>query len=213
MIKKHKSSVLSLAWHPCSTVLATGSSDFRCRVFSAHIDGVDGAQSAVAGYEAKPFGEALAEFVCGGWVHAVAYSPSGASLAFAGHDASISVVTNGQVQTIKLPCLPLTQLLFLDEAKLIGAGHDANPALFAKTNAWAFSRFLDEKKEAETKAASGVAAKMAMWQAKDKTGSTQGASAGSTAWKKHQGPVTCLKKSGSGFSTTACDGRLVAWAL
>ena len=80
MIKKHKSSVLSLAWHPCSTVLATGSSDFRCRVFSAHIDGVDGAQSAVAGYEAKPFGEVLAEFVCGGWVHAVAYSPSGASL-------------------------------------------------------------------------------------------------------------------------------------
>ena len=213
MIKKHKSSVLSLAWHPCSTVLATGSSDFRCRVFSAHIDGVDGAQTAVAGYEAKPFGEVLAEFVCGGWVHAVAYSPSGASLAFAGHDASISVVTNGQVQTIKLPCLPLTQLLFLDEAKLIGAGHDANPALFAKTNAWAFSRFLDEKKEAETKAASGVAAKMAMWQAKDKTGSAQGASAGSTAWKKHQGPVTCLKKSAAGFSTTACDGRLVAWAL
>ncbi len=72
----------------------------------------------------------------------MAYSPSGASLAFAGHDASISVVTNGQVQTIKLPCLPLTQLLFLDEAKLIGAGHDANPALFAKQNEWAFARFL-----------------------------------------------------------------------
>ena len=107
----------------------------------------------------------------------------------------------------------MTQLLFLDEAKLIGAGHDANPALFAKTNAWAFSRFLDEKRESEAKATTGVAAKMAMWQAKDKTGSAQGASAGSTAWKKHQGPVTCLKKSGSGFSTTACDGRLVAWAL
>ena len=205
--------MLSLAWHPCSTVLATGSSDFRCRVFSAHIDGVDGAQQAVAGYEAKPFGEVLAEFICGGWVHAVAYSPSGASLAFAGHDASISVVTNGQVQTIKLPCLPLTQLLFLDEGQLIGAGHDANPALFSKQNEWAFSKFLDEKREAETKAASGVAAKMAMWQAKDKTGSAAGASAGSTAWKKHQGPVTCLKKSAAGFSTTACDGRLVAWAL
>ena len=72
--------------------------------------------------------------------------------------------------------LPLTQLLFLDEAKLIGAGHDANPALFSKQNAWAFSKFLDEKKEAETKASTGVAAKMAMWQAKDKTGSAAGAS-------------------------------------
>ena len=122
-------------------------------------------------------------------------------------------MTNGQVQKIKLPCLPLTQLLFLDEAKLIGAGHDANPALFSKQNEWAFSKFLDEKKESETKASTGVAAKMAMWQAKDKTGTTGGASAGSTAWKKHQGPVTCLKTSAGGFSTTACDGRLVAWAL
>lgn len=214
MIKKHKSSVLSIAWHPCSTVLATGSSDFRCRIFSAHVDGVDGDQPAEAGgYPSKPFGEVLAEFTCGGWVHGVAYSPSGASLAFAGHDASISVVTNNVAQTLKLQCLPLLQLLFLDETQLVGAGHDANPALFAKVDAWAFARFIDEKKEAQEKATTGVAAKMAMWQAKDKTGSVNGASAGSTAWRKHQGPITNLKKSPTGFSTSALDGRLVAWSV
>jgi actin related protein 2/3 complex, subunit 1A/1B len=36
-IKKHKSTILSLAWHPNSQFLATGSTDFKCRVFSAYI--------------------------------------------------------------------------------------------------------------------------------------------------------------------------------
>ena len=38
MIKKHKSTVLCIAWHPSSQILATGSSDHKCRVFSAFID-------------------------------------------------------------------------------------------------------------------------------------------------------------------------------
>ena len=213
--------MLSLAWHPCSTVLATGSSDFRCRVFSAHIDGVDGAQQAVAGYDSKPFGEVLAEFVCGGWVHAVAYSPSGCVLAFAGHDASVHFAqfnTGGApvVQTIRFPFLPLCQLLFLDEYKLVGAGHDMNPAVFANAGTWAFESFVDKKGEEKKAAASGssVASKMAMWQNKDKTGSAAGAGAKEeTAWLKHQGPITCLKHMGGNkFSTTACDGRLVLWS-
>lgn len=41
MIKKHKSSVLDLAWSPNQKFLVTGSSDFKCRIFSAYIDGVD----------------------------------------------------------------------------------------------------------------------------------------------------------------------------
>jgi hypothetical protein len=41
MIKKHKSTVLAIAWHPNSQLLATGACDFKCRVFSAHIDAVD----------------------------------------------------------------------------------------------------------------------------------------------------------------------------
>ena len=136
MIKKHKSTVLSLAWHPCSQVLATGSSDFKARVFSAHVSVVDAAQDA-GGFETPVgFGEPYAEFACSGWVHAVAYSPSGSTLAFAGHDASIHFARfDGggapTVQTIRFPFLPLCQLLFTDEATLVGAGHDANPAVFS----------------------------------------------------------------------------------
>lgn len=41
MIKKHKSTVLSIAWHPNSQLLATGGCDFKCRIFSAAIPDVD----------------------------------------------------------------------------------------------------------------------------------------------------------------------------
>lgn len=40
-IKKHKSTVLDLDWHPNNCLLATASSDFKCRVFSAYLKGVD----------------------------------------------------------------------------------------------------------------------------------------------------------------------------
>ena len=221
MIKKHKSTVLAVAWHPNSQIVATGSSDFKARVFSAHVAIVDAEQTA--GDFAAPvgFGEVYAEFPCAGWVHAVAYSPSGCVLAFAGHDASVHFAqfnTGGApvVQTIRFPFLPLCQLLFLDEYKLVGAGHDMNPAVFANAGTWAFESFVDKKGDEKKAAASSssVASKMAMWQNKDKTGSAAGAGAKEeTAWLKHQGPITCLKHMGGNkFSTTACDGRLVLWS-
>lgn len=40
-IKKHKSTVLGVSWHPSNVLLATASSDFKCRIFSAFIKGVD----------------------------------------------------------------------------------------------------------------------------------------------------------------------------
>lgn len=40
-IKKHKSTVLSTAWHPNSQLIATASTDFKCRIFNAFIEGVD----------------------------------------------------------------------------------------------------------------------------------------------------------------------------
>ncbi|KAH8066098.1 hypothetical protein JL722_505 [Aureococcus anophagefferens] len=217
MIKKHKSTVLAVAWHPNSQIVATGSSDFKARVFSAHVAIVDAEQTA--GDFAAPvgFGEVYAEFPCAGWVHAVAYSPSGCVLAFAGHDASVHFAqfnTGGApvVQTIRFPFLPLCQLLFLDEYKLVGAGHDMNPAVFANAGAWAFDAFVDKKGDEKKAAASSssVASKMAMWQNKDKTGrrgreprrrrpgsSTRGPSPASSTW--------------AGTPTTAC-GRLVLWS-
>ena len=94
MIKKHKSTVIDVAWHPNSQLLATASSDFRCRVFSAFVPGVDEACETVFGdLSAGVFGDVLMEFeASGGWVESVAWSPSGDRLAYAAHDSSLSFV-------------------------------------------------------------------------------------------------------------------------
>lgn len=92
MIKKHKSTVLSVAWHPNSQILATGSSDFKCRVFSTYIRDVDGAQECGAFGEAKVFEEEYASYGAFGWIDSVSWSPKGEVLCFSGHDSSIQFV-------------------------------------------------------------------------------------------------------------------------
>jgi actin related protein 2/3 complex subunit 1A/1B len=83
--KKFKSTVLCCAFHPHNgQLLATGSSDFKCRVFSTFDSVVDAAPNA--GHFGKPleFGEAYCELSAHGWVTAVAWAPSGDKLCFAG---------------------------------------------------------------------------------------------------------------------------------
>ena len=94
MIKQHRSTVLCVAWHPNSQLIATGSTDFKCRVFCTYLPIVDGAQdSGPAQFEEVDFGEKLAEFDCKGWIEAVAWSPSGNRLSYAGHNSTITVVS------------------------------------------------------------------------------------------------------------------------
>lgn len=80
------------------------------------------------------FGEVLLETECAGWVHAVAFSPSGNRMAFVGHDSSISFVDAGQEPVVvKLNGLPFVDVLFLDENRVVAAGHDCAPMLFSNT--------------------------------------------------------------------------------
>ena len=63
MIKKHKSTVLTIDWHPNSQLVATGCCDFKCRVFSAFVGGLDTADdNTLFGDLSDTFGELLAEF-------------------------------------------------------------------------------------------------------------------------------------------------------
>eukprot|EP00617_Octactis_speculum_P015452 CAMPEP_0185766288 /NCGR_PEP_ID=MMETSP1174-20130828/35823_1 /TAXON_ID=35687 /ORGANISM="Dictyocha speculum, Strain CCMP1381" /LENGTH=300 /DNA_ID=CAMNT_0028449875 /DNA_START=147 /DNA_END=1049 /DNA_ORIENTATION=- len=228
MIKKpHKSTVLCVAWHPNSQMLATGSSDFKCRWFSAYIpfegdQGPDGEQEMgplQEGDSMKPFAELYKDWGGNGWVHCAAWSPSGMALAFGAHDSSIHFVTFGGEkpveQVIRFGFLPLCSLIFSTEDSLVGAGHDCNPALFENNGGWAFKDFLDKKSEvAEVKqATSGAASARAMFQNKAKTGQNKKED-NSNSWQKHLSPITCMQQLQSGgISTSALDGRLTVWTV
>ncbi|CCX29564.1 ARP2/3 actin-organizing complex subunit Sop2 [Pyronema domesticum] len=113
LTKQTYSTVLSLAWHPNSKILASGYADSKTRVHSALARGFDKARvkkleeiiTEWGNYEVstKESGGSpvytknntvFAEFTnpSGGWVHAVSFSPSGEALAYAAHDSSITVV-------------------------------------------------------------------------------------------------------------------------
>jgi actin related protein 2/3 complex subunit 1A/1B len=102
-----------------------------------------------------PFNTLCAEYSTpsGGWVHTVAFSPSGDALAFAGHDSSITFAyPNGEGQpplalfTIRLHSLPYVTLTWPSENTLVAAGHDCEPVLFTgdAQSGWRFVKSLDD---------------------------------------------------------------------
>ena len=139
MVKKHKSTVLCCAFHPTNgQLMATGSSDFKCRIFSTFDADVDGTVVNSGPFlQPVEFGEVYAELSAQGWVNAVAWSPSGESLAFAGHDSTLHVASFGGtgspvVRVLQLRGLPLSCLVFLTEKAIVGAGYDFEPLVFTE---------------------------------------------------------------------------------
>lgn len=141
MVKKHKSTVLCCAFHPHNgQLLVTGSSDFKCRVFSTFDADVDGAVVDSGPFpQPLEFGEVYAELPCAGWVNAVAWSPSGNTLAFAGHDCTLHVATFGGpipvVRVLQLRSLPMSCLVFITDKAIAGAGYDFEPVVFTESGA------------------------------------------------------------------------------
>lgn len=179
MIKKHKSSVLWVAWHPNSQLLATASSDFRCRVFSAFNAETDQpVDSILCGNTGKTsFGEVLAEFDgSNGWVESCAWSPNGFTLAYVGHDSSITFnvwdpkhPTDPKVQTIKESFLPSVVVLFLSDNVAVAAGHDFKPYVYQqnKSGGWSNLGSADKEPKEDKKdtgaAAGGIQGARALW--------------------------------------------------
>jgi actin related protein 2/3 complex subunit 1A/1B len=217
-IKKHRSTVLSVDWHPNNLLLATGSSDFRARIFSAAIKGVDKSPKSDL-FPNKPtaFGECLAEFdQVQGWVHSVAWSPSGQVLAFTGHDSRIAFADCRQdppvVQVIKLSGLPLTSLIFASETSVIGAGHECNPYVFSKQgNQWAHTGKLDKTEAAQAKGAVDAKTK---FQNLEKTGQEVTQTVLNT---KHQNTIKTITAfqgqpgNLTQIATSGIDGKIIIW--
>ena len=90
----------------------------------------------------------------------VAWSPEGNRLAFSGHDSTVSFVhffagedaEQPTVQTLKLKGLPVNNLLFCNNNKLIAAGHDMTPIIFdANGDTWSQGAIVDKKDGGEKK--------------------------------------------------------------
>lgn len=215
--RKHKSTVLAVAWHPSSQLLATVATDYVCRVSSAYVEGVDSAPADTPFGALPEAGEVVTEFeVTRAWLNDCAWSPCGSSLAFVGHDSLLHVVSfvapsqgggGGAsstdaaaaplIQTIKCPTLPSTRLLFLSPTALVTVGHAMNPELYARGEGglWNFITSLDKKPDASAaKASTGVAAARALFTNRVSKGQSGGVGGGeSELWTKHHNAIVGVK--------------------
>eukprot|EP01089_Gocevia_fonbrunei_P013414 TRINITY_DN3443_c0_g1_i1.p1 TRINITY_DN3443_c0_g1~~TRINITY_DN3443_c0_g1_i1.p1 ORF type:complete len:359 (+),score=104.50 TRINITY_DN3443_c0_g1_i1:82-1158(+) len=222
-VKKHKSTVLSVAWHPNSIFLATGSSDFKTRIFSAFVKGVDKRPDDASnpwGAKTGTFGNLLSEFSAGGWVHSVSWSPSGTVLAYVAHDSTISVVevASGNSQTLSLTYLPFRTVEYVGDDQIVAAGHDCNPMLFAGgVGSLKFVKKLDEAVASKAgPQGSAASATRQLWADKVDKGAD---SVSTTLATKHQNAISSIGifaaagSKVSQFTTSGVDGKLVLWKL
>lgn len=152
--KPLRSTVLSIDWHPNNVLLAAGAADAKAYVFSAFIKGIDSKPEPTVWGDRLPFGTICGDYSSpnGGWVHDVAFSPSGDVLAFVSHDSSISVIYPGGAGeppaahiSVRCPSLPYLTLTFASESTIVAAGHDCQPVIFTgSSSGWSFDHSLDD---------------------------------------------------------------------
>ncbi|CAF1127248.1 unnamed protein product, partial [Didymodactylos carnosus] len=132
--KKPKSTVTCIDWHPNNQLVAVGNCDYRCRIYSAYIDTVDSKLETSSWGKISGAGELLHEFQTeSGWIHDVAFSPSGESLAWVSHNSIISVVTASNTSRITMEMtsyLPFRCIIFISENTLVTGGHEFSPLIY-----------------------------------------------------------------------------------
>ena len=234
MIKKHKSTILSIAWSPNGRFLLTGCADMKARVFSAHLTGLDKEDDS-AGYgsvwaDQYEFGELLAEFDQGkAWVHAVSWSPTGRELAFAAHSSILTFIDVFNIakggQTVYVRDLPYLDMSFVNDTTLVAAGFDSNIDVYNKAaDSWSFKDKLDKKGSAKPAAAAGGVAGAAaafggarrmFTEAADKGGSFGVTLGGTDIVTRHKNVITnlCVLEGGKKISTSGLDGRVILWTV
>ena len=225
MIKKHNSSVTTVAWHPNSQLLCTGGTDFRCRIFSTFIKEIDSNISTMFGNTNEmEFGKELVRFPpSDGWINQCAWSPNGNILSFVTHDSCITFAKfqNGapKYQCIKLDFLPNQVLLFISDSLIVAGGHSFRPEFFQlKSDSWEYIGSCDNmSKSTKTSKMSSFSSARELWTNKTTRGITKN-NASSELNTKHTNCITniCIygKKDGqkvSNFSTSGLDGKIIIW--
>ncbi|KAI1726979.1 actin-related protein 2/3 complex subunit 1A [Ditylenchus destructor] len=223
--KPIRSTVTSIDWHPNNVLIAVGSCDFKVRVFSAFVKEVDEKPAPNPWGSKMPFGELMKEYSSLGWIHDVAFSPSGCKLAWVSHDSTIALVDKADNQpppepiVCRMNCLPFTTLRWTSENNIIAAGHDCSPMLFSYENrAIKLTSKLDVP--AENKNGTGVNSAFQMFRNFDRNAAGTNAANGVSAPKTlHQNaiaqiqPHTGKADNITKFSTCGIDGLVALWDL
>ncbi|KAF8990241.1 actin-related protein ARPC3 [Hymenopellis radicata] len=208
--KPIRSTVLSVDWHPNNVLLAAGTADMKARVFSAYIKEVDAKPAPSVWGSKLPFNTLCGEYTspAGGWVHAVAFSPSGDVLAFANDVASLVTLT------------------WTSEQSIVAAGHDCQPYVFTGSEGgWEPIGTLDDTSVPKSASARpGVPGKLnksaafATFQSADSRGqSSIAASSDTKLLTIHQNTITSVRpyeeQGGvvTKVTTSGADGRLIIW--
>uniref|UniRef100_F7BE06 Actin-related protein 2/3 complex subunit n=1 Tax=Monodelphis domestica TaxID=13616 RepID=F7BE06_MONDO len=215
--KPIRSTVLSLDWHPNNVLLAAGSCDFKCRIFSAYIKEVEERPSPTPWGSKMPFGELMFESSSScGWVHSVCFSDSGNRMAWVSHDSTVCLADANKkmaVASLASETLPLLALTFITENSLVAAGHDCFPMLFTYDGAsgvLSFGGRLDVPKQNSQR---GMTARE-RFQSLDKRASSDSSAGLDTLHKNSVSQISVLtggKAKCSQFCTTGMDGGMSIW--
>jgi len=193
----------------------------KARVFSVYVKGID-EKSEIAPFTGKnTFGECLAEYSVSGWVHSVIWSNKGSKFAFVAHDSTISFVDmasggTGDVQTLRIPFLPLSDLLYTNDNTIVAGGHDCQLVVFTNNGGtWAFSNTIDKKKDPSAAKTGGTQAAFELFKNKVEVGANTNVQALSTLHQNCITNICAYNITASGdvkeFTTSALDGKLVMW--
>lgn len=164
--------------------------------------------------DAPEFGDLMIEFPTKGWVESVVWSPSGKRLAFASHNSVLSVVDfSGEdvdQQILKLDILPLRDITFVSETRILGVGYNFEPYVFDDDGEeWTMTGSIDNTKNEKKKEKKSTAA--SFWKNKTKLGQTKATKA---LKSKHDNTITCVRKKKDGvYTTTGLDGRVFEWKV
>lgn len=214
-IKKNiRSTITALDWHPNNVLIAAGCTDFQVRVFSGYIKEIEDKPSETVWGKKMPFANEMAALGADGWIHDVAFSPSGAKLAWVGHDSSVTVVDAAKdaasAQCIKNADLPFLCGLWVTEASLVVAGHDNCPVIFTHHDDGITQVEKLDIQEATTEQKGA----MSMFKNMEKIG--QKGEVSTKLNTIHQNTITGLQVVGGQegidkVSTIAKDGQMVVW--
>ena len=225
IIKKHKSTVTSVDWCPNNKFIVTGSTDMKCRVFSAYVENIDSPEDDGFGDiwpKQHSFGECLSEFgEAKSWVIAVAWSPAAFRLCFAGQTGIISFVqllagAKPIVKSIATPYLPYQDVQFLTDNAVVGGGFDMNPTIFTASGSdsdpeWTEAGQMDKEEAKKESAAPARNAAFNMFQNMSKKGESKD-SVDNGYKTKHQNAIQNICVAGpNNFTTCALDGRVLFW--